>query len=301
MSFGVRPSPFAAAVVLALSGTACVSKGTYDRAVADAAQARGEADEQHKRDASVIARLRAELTAAEAATQDRDAKISDLSTSRHNVQAELDEATAMNDQLRGELGRLGKDVDKILRERGTLAKAFDDAKSRLEELRKAQAAAEARAAVFQEMAQRLKALVDAGQLAVEMRRGRLVMELSSDLLFDAGHADVRTAGKGMLMEVARELQRVAPASSGRRFLVTAHADEAPPKGKRWRSSWELTAARAVSVVEYLVSLGVAPETLAAGAAGQFDPIAANDAPGAKAKNRRIEIALQPSADDVVAR
>ena len=88
-------------------------------------------------------------------------------TTSHNVQAQLDEATAINQQLRGELERLGKDADKLLAERGTLSKALDDAKDRLDELRKAQAAAEARTQLFHDLAHRFKPLIDAGQLRIE--------------------------------------------------------------------------------------------------------------------------------------
>ena len=62
--------------------------------------------------------LRKQLANAETAGQERDSKVSELTTARHNLQASLDEATAIHQQLRGELERLGKDVDKVLKERG---------------------------------------------------------------------------------------------------------------------------------------------------------------------------------------
>ena len=188
----------------------CVSKVIYDREVADAAKAQADADAKQKDDAAQIQALQEQLTAAEATTQDRDSKLSELSTTSHNLQAQLDEATAINQQLRGELERLGKDVDKILADRGTLSKALDDAKARLDELRKAQAAAEARTQLFQDLGRRFQALVSAGQLRVESRGGRLVVSVKGDLLFDAGKAELRSAGKGALMEIARALETAPP-------------------------------------------------------------------------------------------
>jgi chemotaxis protein MotB len=281
--------------VLAAGSAAClVPKKDYDQCVASAATMRAGAETKQKEDAARAEELRAQLAAAEAATQDREAKLSELSTSAHNLQSRLDEATAINQQLRGELQRLGKDVDKILADRGTLAKALDDARARLDELRKAQAAAEVRTALFRDLQQRFKALIDAGQLRIEPRRGRFVMNVSSDLVFEGGRADLRSAGKGILMEIARALQ-ISGAS--RRFLVTAHVDDEALKSKRGKSSWELTAARAVGVVEYLVSLGVAAQSLTAAGAGSFDPLVPNDSAEARAKNRRIEIALLPAAEE----
>ncbi|MGH7295617.1 MAG: OmpA family protein, partial [Polyangiaceae bacterium] len=248
-----------------------------------------------KQDAAAILDLQARLSAAESSTQDRDTKLSDLSTAAHNLQAQLDEATAINQQLRGELERLGKDVDKVLADKGTLAKALDDAKARLEELRKAQAAAEARTLLFKDFEQRFKSLIDAKQLRVEMRRGQLVVEVNGDLLFEPGRAEVRSAGRGVLMELGRALQGLS--AGGRRFLVTDDVDDEPLKGKRYHSLWELTATRAVAVVEYLVSLGVPAAALTPAGGSSTDPIAKNDSAEGRAKNRRVEIALLPNTPD----
>jgi chemotaxis protein MotB len=286
------------AALVSVGSTGClVPKADYDTCVADAAKAKAAAEAKQKDDAATIVHLQQSLAAAEASTQDRDARIEELSTSSHNLQAQLDEATAINQQLRAELERLGKNVDQILAERGTLSRALDDARARLAELRKAQAAAEARTMLFKDFAARFKALIDARQLAIESRRGRLVMEVSGDLLFEPNHAELRSAGKGVLMEIARAIETSSPPSSGRRFLVTAHVDDEPIKSKRYRTSWDLTVARAVSVVAYLVSLGVKPESLTAAGAGSYDPLVANDSKDDRAKNRRVEIALLPSADE----
>ena len=270
-------------------------KDDYDRVVSDAAKAHAEADAKEKSDAAALQDLQQRLTLAEGTTQDRDSKLSELLTSSHNLQAQLDEATAINQQLRGELERLGKDVDKILADKGTLAKALDDAKVRLEELRKAQAEADMRTQVFRDFAQRLKPMVAAGQLTLESRRGRMVMNVMSDLLFEAGHAEIRPAGKGALMELARALQ-TAPKEPGRRFLVTAHVDDEPLKSKHFKTTWDLTKARAVAIVEYFVSLGVKTELLTAAGAGAFDPLVPNADAASRTKNRRVEIALLPGGD-----
>src|SRR5579859_7788382 len=186
----------AALVVVALASSGCiVLKRDLDECQAGALAAKAAADAKQRDDAAQLLALQGRLTAAESATQDRDTKLSELSTSAHNLQAQLDEATAINQQLRGELERLGKDVDKVLADRGTLAKALDDAKARLDELRKAQAAAETRTQLFRDLEHRFKPLVDAGQLRVETRGNRLVMNVKGDLLFDAGHAELRPAGK----------------------------------------------------------------------------------------------------------
>ena len=294
-----RPKVLAALAVVA-STAGCVSERHYEECVADATKAHADLGALQRADAAQLEDLRKQIAQAEAATQDRDAKINDLSTADHNRQAQLDEATAINQQLRDELQRLGKDVDKMLADRGTMSKALDDAKTRLEELRKAQAVADARTQLFRDFATRFKPLVDAGQLRIDSRRGELVMNVQGDLLFDEGKTELRTAGKGALMEIARALQMTSPPSTGRRFLVTADVDGPEAKqsksAARVRSAWELTAARAVSVVEFLVGVGVPAESLTAAGAGTFDPLVAGADPASRARNRRVEIALLPSGD-----
>lgn len=292
----------AAVALVAATAIGCVSKAHYDECVADALEVRARADAQQRQDAARLQDIAQQLAQAQGSVQDRDGRLNDLTTQDHNLQAHLDEATAINQQLRAELQRVGTDVDKMLAERGTLSNALQDAKGRLEELRRAQAVAEARVQLFRDFERRFKPLIDSGQLRIESRRGELVMNVEGDLLFDEGRSDIRDAGKGVLMEIARAIEVTSPPSSGRRFLVTAVVDaedKETAKGKAIRhpapSSWELTAARSVAVVQYLVSVGVLPTSLTAAAAGAFDPIAGNDRAEDRAKNRRVEIALLPSA------
>jgi len=283
-----------AAVVLApsVAMVACVSKNKYDTAVADAQQTHAQLTNAE----AELGKLRSDLDAAEAQMQARDQKLSDLATSDHNAEAQLDEETAINSKLRGELERLGKNVDQMLQEKGTLAKALDDAKTRLEELRKAQAAAEARAALFQQFVQKFKSMIDAGQLKLATRNGRLVIQLPNDVLFDSGQTAIKPAGRDALVQVAKVLATV-PA---RTFQVAGHTDNVPIQNARFPSNWELSTARAVEVVKLLVAQGVAAGELSAAGYGEFDPVAGNDAPDGRAKNRRIEITLQPNLDELVA-
>jgi len=279
--------------------TACVEKAKYDAAIADAQTAHaqltaGAAREKAQDDE--IAKLKQDLANAESQTQDRDQKLSDLSTADHNLQAQLDEATAINAKLRGELERLGKNVDSMLKEKGTLAKALDDAKTRLDELRKAQAAAEARAQLFQQFVQKLKKMIDAGQLKVATRAGRLVIQLPNDVLFDSGQTAIKPSGKEALGQLAKVLVSV----HGRTFQVAGHTDNVPIQTARFPSNWELSTARAVEVVKLLVAQGVDGHELSAAGYGEFDPIAGNDTADGRAKNRRIEITLQPNLDELVA-
>lgn len=286
--------PALALLLLALA-PACVSQAKYDAAIKDADTLRGQLAKKIADDGAEMKRLDEALKAAERASGERDQKIGELSTDKQNLQTSLDEATALNQQMQAEIKRLGGDVDKMLADKSALAKSLEDAKARLEELRKAQAAAEARAAVFQQFVAKLKKMIDAGTLKVTVRRGRLVIVLPNEVLFDSGQAEVKPAGKTALQQIAAALKSIGD----RQFQVSGHTDNNPIATAAYPSNWELSTKRAVNVVKLLVAEGVAPTTLSAAGYGEFDPIAPNDTPQNQAKNRRIEITLQPNVEDLV--
>jgi chemotaxis protein MotB len=74
--------------------------------------------------------------------------------------------------------------------------------------------------------------------------------------------------------------------------VDGHTDDVPLSGNgRFRDNWQLSAARAIAVVKFLIANGVAPNRLVAAGFGQFQPLDPSDTPEARAKNRRIELKL----------
>jgi chemotaxis protein MotB len=208
----------------------------------------------------------------------------------------LDEATAQSQQLRAELERQGKNVDQLLSTKGALASSLADARARMDELRRAQAAADARAALFRDLALRLKKMVDAGELEIKLRSGRMVLALPTDVLFDSGKAKLSSRGREAIMQVSGVLATL----NDRRFQVAGHTDTDPIRYSGFDSNWELSSARALQVVKVLVESGMSSTTLSAAGYGEFDPVAANDSAEQKAKNRRIEITLQPNIDELVA-
>jgi chemotaxis protein MotB len=280
--------------------TACVVPSTrYDAALSDARAARADAARRTSEEVVLhaeIDRLNRALTAAEALAAQRDKTLSSAEGSAQDLQSKLDGAIAENDQLRKELARLGKNADSILAEKGVLASALQSTKARLEELRKAQAAADARAALFKQLALKFQKMIDAGQLKVTLRNGRMVIQMANDVLFDSGQTDIKSSGKATLAQVADVLRTI----QDRRFQVTGDTDNVPIQTASYPSNWELSTRRAVEVVHFLVSQGVRPELLSAAGYGEFDPVATNDSPQGRTRNRRIEIVLQPNIDELVA-
>lgn len=170
----------------------------------------------------------------------------------------------------------------------------DEEKAELEELRKAKAEAEVRAKLLDDFVKKFKAMIDAGKLKIVVRRGRLVLVLKSEVLFNGGSAEIRPAGKATLTEIAATLKTV----TGRRFQIAGHTDVVPIKTKEFPSNWELSTARAMEVLKLLLTQGVPPQNLSAAGFGPYDPVANNNSAYGQALNRRIEITLLPNMDDL---
>jgi chemotaxis protein MotB len=167
--------------------------------------------------------------------------------------------------------------------------------AQLEDLKKQKAAAEARAALFNEFVSKFKKMIDAGRVRISVRRGRIVLSLHNDVLFDEGKTDLKPDGKTALGEIAQALKTV----SGRLFQVAGHTDNLPIKNKEFASNWELSTARAVVVVKFLAQQGVSAPVLSAAGYGEFDPVASNSDAGNRTKNRRIEISLVPNIEELI--
>ncbi|MDG1377086.1 MAG: peptidoglycan -binding protein [Yoonia sp.] len=133
-----------------------------------------------------------------------------------------------------------------------------------------------------------------GQDRVRIEGDRFVF--SSEVLFEPGSATLSELGRGEIANVAEILRNIAqdiPAGIDWVIRVDGHTDNVPLLGTgQFANNWELSQARALSVVLYMVDfLGIPPERLAANGFGEFQPINPADTPEARAQNRRIELKL----------
>jgi chemotaxis protein MotB len=116
----------------------------------------------------------------------------------------------------------------------------------------------------------------------------------SEVLFDTGQAALNPAGKIELDKLAlalNELDREIPPEIPWIMRVDGHTDKRPIQSAQFHSNWDLSSARAIAVVQYLVSKDVSPQRLAAAGFGEFQPIDQSDSEDAYRRNRRIELKL----------
>ncbi len=230
--------------------------------------------------------------------------VSACGVSRSEFQAKSQEAESAKQQVTQLQQQLAGDQQQIDQLKSALGMAqsqaiTDEQKSQLDEAKRAMQEAQERGKLLSDLQAKFKKMIDAGHLKVTTRHGRVVLQLHNDVLFDKGEADIKPAGKQALAEVAATLRTVG----AKRFQVAGHTDSQPittEKKKEFPTNWELSAARAISVVKFLTAQGVDPNVLSAAGYGPYDPVASNATPEGEAKNRRIEITLVPNVADLVA-
>jgi chemotaxis protein MotB len=118
--------------------------------------------------------------------------------------------------------------------------------------------------------------------------------LHAELLFESGSARLEEEGEGRLMKVAATLEQLSgkiPKDIDWVLRIDGHTDRVPINNERFASNWELSTARAVSVVRFLADHGVPENRMLAAGFSKFHPIDPADTPEAYRKNRRIEIKL----------
>ena len=117
---------------------------------------------------------------------------------------------------------------------------------------------------------------------------------ASELLFESGSAELGAEGRAEMRKFAQTLMQISsdiPAELRWILRVDGHTDKRPISTYKFRNNWELSAARAISVVEFLTSVGVPANRLAATGFGEFQPLDSGENQVAFARNRRIEMRL----------
>lgn len=133
------------------------------------------------------------------------------------------------------------------------------------------------------------------ELSVEMRNGKVYVSMNDKLLFKSGSAGVEEKGKQAIKKLAEVLNKNTEID----IAIEGHTDNIPIKTAQYKDNWDLSVARATSIVRMLSEEnGLQPKRLTASGKGEYFPIAANDTNEGRSKNRRTEIILSPKLDEL---
>ncbi|MDD5506107.1 MAG: OmpA family protein [Candidatus Omnitrophica bacterium] len=144
--------------------------------------------------------------------------------------------------------------------------------------------------------QKLGQEINDKQIKLQMMEKGLVITVVGDLLFDSGKSKIRPEAYSLLGKVSEILKdNMSQFNVG----IEGHTDNVPIKLSGWKSNWELSTARALSVLHYLVNdQGIAPERLSAIGYGEYRPVDSNETVDGRKQNRRVEIVILPNVAKV---
>ncbi|MBU4479112.1 MAG: OmpA family protein [Candidatus Omnitrophica bacterium] len=165
---------------------------------------------------------------------------------------------------------------------------IDNLSSKLEQERKAR---EELLRAKNELEEQLKREVEEKQIKIEMLNKGLVITFVDEILFDSGKAIIKKNAYTILDRVADVLNNQV---RDRNIAIEGHTDNQPIVKSQWKSNWELSTARATSVLHYLTdNKNVDPQRLSAVGYGEYRPVDSNDTTAGRQQNRRVEITVLP--------
>lgn len=180
-----------------------------------------------------------------------------------------------NANLISELAEAEREIDAIAKDASQLIRQAEDDLARAKD----------------ELEKQLKDEISSGDMSLSMDERGLILTVQNKILFDSGKAELKEGSRMALEKVADVLKEK---TGMHRIHVDGHTDTDPIVRSGWRSNWELSAARALEVVHYLVEeKNLNPERVAASAYSEFQPVVGNQSTEGKAKNRRVEIIISP--------
>lgn len=135
-------------------------------------------------------------------------------------------------------------------------------------------------------------LVQEGKVRITQGRRGVSIEINANVLFEPGKADLEAGSLEVLRAVAGRLQ-----DEPFNLEITGHTDLLPISNSRFASNWELSAVRASSVVRFLAANGIAPERMQAIGREATLPVAPNNTPEGRARNRRVELMILSGLPD----
>jgi chemotaxis protein MotB len=281
-----------AAAQATLASTAAADKATIQTQLSDLAKLSDQV--------SALTALRDEL---EAQVKDAAARATTEAQARAAVALQLSDEQKMSDSARAQIALMNQQVAQLRAQLAQISTALDiSAKTNADkDVQIANLGAKLNTALASKVEElqhyrseffgRLRDVL-ANRPGIQIVGDRFVFQ--SEVLFPAGSADLTGPGQDQIRDLATTLKQIAgdiPKDLSWILRVDGHADRQPINRGAFASNWELSSARAISVVKLLIAEGVPPSHLAATAFADFQPLDNADTAEAYARNRRIELRL----------
>ena len=254
--------------------------------------------------ASGTATAQSEIVKLRQKQAELEAESARIAKEREQLRQEQSRLSATLDQERQRLKAEAEEKARLQQEQSQLSASLDEERKRLKaeaeekaRLEQAHAAKEEEirrlTKTQEELSQSLKDEIAKGNIKIQQVRDRLTINMVDRVLFDSGRAVIKPAGVKVLKQVGDVLNKIMD----KQIRIEGHTDNVPISTKlqdKFKTNWELSTARATTVVRYLIDQGgVQPQALSAVGYADTHPIASNESEEGRSSNRRIEIVLYP--------
>ncbi|MCH6565274.1 MAG: OmpA family protein [Proteobacteria bacterium] len=268
--------------------SACVSSGKHEATLAEMdtmRQSLGSAQEEINRNQQQIEQTVQELDAARMQNALAQEEI-------NRNQQQIEKTELQLESARKQIVTATNELMKLEARKQDLQGELSESQAQMATLSIIENETKRRNQIYEKFVNRLKTMIDGGQLTVSIAQGRIVINLPNNVLYKSGSANLNPEGEETLTQIALVLSQF----SDRRFQIEGHTDNKPIKSARFPSNWELSTSRALTVVHLLTDLDVVPENISAAGFGEFRPRADNETEEGRQLNRRIEIIMLPNLD-----
>ena len=262
-----------------------------DRIKGDLAYVTGARDKAAADNKELEALLQAKSDTLSQSIGEMRRKIADLEAENARLRQESASLRTLQEEKARQLGQVEGERDKVRRDLADSRASNEKLRADLAAQTKAQQEkVEKVSATYEGLLEKMKGEIAKGEVTISELKGKLTLNMVDSILFDSGRSEVKAGGAAVLQKVVSILKDVRDKA----IRIEGHTDNVQIGGalaRQYPTNWELSAARAINVTRTLEKQGVDAASLAAVAYGETRPIAGNDTPEGRAKNRRIEIVL----------
>jgi chemotaxis protein MotB len=230
-----------------------------------------------------------ELGQRQAQQASLNSQIDTVSEEKQALFRELQKEQQRRLLIQNQVAQVNQSIDNKTEALSNATQGFQQLQSTLDQIR---AQKEREAAEFAALKKRLEQELNQTQVKVTQLKNQMrVINLSSEVLFNSGSAEIKPAGQKVLALIASTLNNYP----NRQVFIEGHTDDIPmSQNSTYGSNWELSSARAISAVKILQENNqVAPARLKVVGHGEFKPVTSNETEEGRRLNRRIEIKLLP--------
>jgi chemotaxis protein MotB len=199
-------------------------------------------------------------------------------------------------QQRDQLLEIQENLDKTKRENDLLSANLEDREKKLKELEQILSNKDKAVRDLKDRISNALLNFKENDLTVKVKNGKVYVSLAEQLLFGSGSIVVDSKGVTALQQLAKAIKDQRDIN----IMVEGHTDNVPisKKSQYMQDNWDLSVMRATAITKILTNAGLSPKQITASGRGEYVPLASNDSPQNKQKNRRTEIIITPNLDEL---